>query len=131
MSMINCPEFKKEISDQAKSCPNCGYVLSHGVTKTELGEKETNPALGWTMIVVGIFAIIIGIFTVSIIIGIFVIMGGLGVAGVGAGKITGMQTGSCPYCSNAVSVKYNATTFKCPHCKKISKKTEKYLEKID
>ena len=25
--MINCPECNKEVSDQAKSCPNCGYVL--------------------------------------------------------------------------------------------------------
>lgn len=28
MSLINCPECKKEISDKAKFCPNCGYLLS-------------------------------------------------------------------------------------------------------
>lgn len=27
MSLINCPECNKEISDKAKSCPNCGYEL--------------------------------------------------------------------------------------------------------
>ncbi len=32
MSMINCPECGKEISDKAKSCPNCGYIL-HNMKK--------------------------------------------------------------------------------------------------
>lgn len=27
MSLINCPECNKEISDKAKCCPNCGYEL--------------------------------------------------------------------------------------------------------
>ena len=27
MSLINCPECNKEISDRAMSCPNCGYPL--------------------------------------------------------------------------------------------------------
>lgn len=27
MSLINCPECKREISDKAKSCPHCGYEL--------------------------------------------------------------------------------------------------------
>ncbi len=27
MSLINCKECGKEISDQAKACPNCGYPL--------------------------------------------------------------------------------------------------------
>jgi len=27
MSMINCPECGKEISDKASSCPNCGFPL--------------------------------------------------------------------------------------------------------
>jgi hypothetical protein len=25
MSLTNCPECKKEVSDRAESCPNCGY----------------------------------------------------------------------------------------------------------
>ena len=28
MSLIKCPECGKEISDTAKSCPNCGYKLN-------------------------------------------------------------------------------------------------------
>lgn len=27
MALINCPECKKQISDQAESCPNCGWLL--------------------------------------------------------------------------------------------------------
>jgi hypothetical protein len=28
MTLISCPECKKEISDSAESCPNCGYPLT-------------------------------------------------------------------------------------------------------
>jgi hypothetical protein len=28
MALINCPECKKEVSDKAKSCPNCGCPIS-------------------------------------------------------------------------------------------------------
>ncbi|MFC2441325.1 MAG: DUF2116 family Zn-ribbon domain-containing protein [Capnocytophaga ochracea] len=27
MSLIHCPECKKQISNTAKECPNCGYQL--------------------------------------------------------------------------------------------------------
>ena len=33
MAMINCPECGKEISDNAKSCPNCGYSLKKSFKK--------------------------------------------------------------------------------------------------
>lgn len=35
MSLIECPECKKEISDKASSCPNCGCPIT-----PELIEKE-------------------------------------------------------------------------------------------
>lgn len=35
MALIKCPECGKEISDAAKSCPNCGYPL-----KNEAGESK-------------------------------------------------------------------------------------------
>lgn len=38
MSLINCPDCKKEISDKAVNCPNCGYPLRS--TETQL--QETN-----------------------------------------------------------------------------------------
>lgn len=28
MALINCPECQKQISDQAQSCPQCGYPLA-------------------------------------------------------------------------------------------------------
>jgi predicted amidophosphoribosyltransferase len=27
MALFQCPECKREISDKAKHCPHCGYVL--------------------------------------------------------------------------------------------------------
>lgn len=27
MSIVNCPECKREVSDKAKSCPNCGFGI--------------------------------------------------------------------------------------------------------
>ncbi len=36
MSLIHCPECQKEISEQAKSCPNCGYPIPVKKTKYEL-----------------------------------------------------------------------------------------------
>ncbi|MCF6175496.1 MAG: zinc-ribbon domain-containing protein [Victivallaceae bacterium] len=36
MSLIDCPECQKEISEQAKSCPNCGYPIPVKKTKYEL-----------------------------------------------------------------------------------------------
>lgn len=49
MSMTNCPECGKVISDTATTCPNCGYVL-----------KKKKPA--WIIvlaIIMGIVAIIV------------------------------------------------------------------------
>ena len=37
MALINCPECKKEISDTARKCPHCGYVV-----KSVLKDVNTN-----------------------------------------------------------------------------------------
>lgn len=36
MSLIKCPECNKEISDKAKSCPNCG---STNIKKITIGSR--------------------------------------------------------------------------------------------
>jgi predicted amidophosphoribosyltransferase len=28
VALINCPECKKEVSDKASSCPNCGHPIA-------------------------------------------------------------------------------------------------------
>lgn len=33
MSLIKCPECEKDISDKAKSCPNCGYKVKKPIDK--------------------------------------------------------------------------------------------------
>lgn len=49
MALIECKECKAEISDQAESCPHCGYI-----------EKKESSYIIW---VIGIIAIPIGVLT--------------------------------------------------------------------
>lgn len=35
MSLINCPECGKQISDKAISCPNCGYPINNKIEKDD------------------------------------------------------------------------------------------------
>ncbi len=135
MALVKCPECGKEISDQAKSCPNCGFVFEHEVLsktrETELSEKKVNAAAGIALIVIGILVTILGGFTMGLIVGIVFVIVGLGMIGAGSAQLSGMQKGVCPYCDHEVSVKAKAETFKCPHCKKISTKKENSLFTID
>lgn len=41
MSLINCPECNKEISDKAYSCPNCGYPIAASQKQEFLKEIES------------------------------------------------------------------------------------------
>ncbi|HCJ6434223.1 zinc ribbon domain-containing protein [Acinetobacter baumannii] len=46
MALISCPECKREISDQAKSCPHCGFPIEkirNPFLKTNVG--RTTPPL--------------------------------------------------------------------------------------
>jgi len=48
MALINCPDCKHRVSDQAISCPNCGYPLRKTETMThsvsQIGSVAT---IGW------------------------------------------------------------------------------------
>lgn len=50
MALFNCPECGKEISDEAKSCPNCGYSL-----KNKSHSKKTKHK--WLIILVLLIAL--------------------------------------------------------------------------
>lgn len=30
MALIGCPECRQSVSDQAPTCPHCGYILNRG-----------------------------------------------------------------------------------------------------
>lgn len=135
MALITCPECGKEISDSAKSCPNCGYENLKADDKpkprrTELSEVQKNIGAGILYIIIGIIGLIGGIFLVSLIIGIFVIIGAIVMIGYGSSRLHGFQNGTCPYCQSKMEVRANTGTVKCSSCKKICKKSEKYLEEI-
>ncbi len=60
MSMINCPECKKEISDKALVCPNCGYPLSNNISNADFSMKKKIPGRGFGVsgLVMGILGVI-------------------------------------------------------------------------
>lgn len=67
MALMNCPECSKEISDQAESCPNCGYNIKKYIAeqnKLNMTEKEKEAVENkkvyiWTFAGV---AVVIGLF---------------------------------------------------------------------
>lgn len=135
MAMVHCPECNKEISDKAENCPSCGYVLIKNelpkIRKSELSEIKKNSVMGAVWIVVGAICVLVGIPLITIIIGIFAIFAGLIFIGMGISKLSGTQTGTCPYCNNSIAVGTKAATLKCPHCKKTSTRKDGYLETIE
>lgn len=63
MALIQCPECKKEISDQAETCIYCGYpIKSKTVQPTSIKEEKKKDGIGFWGIV---FAVIVGILIVS------------------------------------------------------------------
>lgn len=40
MSLIKCPECNKDISDQADTCPNCGFNISEYIKEMKYAEKR-------------------------------------------------------------------------------------------
>lgn len=101
------------------------------IRRSELSEVKKKPGIGMVYIVIGIICVLFSIPLITIIIGIFSAIGGLGLIGMGANNISGMQEGSCPYCKNRISVRAKDATYKCSHCKKISTKKDFLLETIE
>lgn len=132
MALIQCPECGKEISDQAASCPNCGYAINTApkVIRTELGPVERSAGAGTMWICAGVITLLMGLFLISAIIGIFMIIGSFGMIGYGSSRKKGMQKGKCPYCGNEITVVVGNKTHKCTHCKKIMNQTADHLETV-
>lgn len=58
MALIKCPECNKEISDQAKYCPSCGY----GLHSIPVEEKKNIKKM-----VFGIIGVIVSIIIIAVI----------------------------------------------------------------
>lgn len=72
MALIPCPECNKEISDKAKSCPNCGYPFCRF---WPVGERIN--LWGFVFICLGTLFITLEVF------GIFLVRGGTLLFGLG------------------------------------------------
>lgn len=58
MALIKCPECQREISDQSKSCPYCGYQL-HRMSADEKSKIKKSVVGIVTIIAVIVLAVII------------------------------------------------------------------------
>lgn len=56
MALINCPECGKEISDEAKTCPNCGKPLRKPKEKKKINKKAV--IIISAIIVIGIIVVV-------------------------------------------------------------------------
>lgn len=77
MALIQCPECKNNISDQAERCPKCGYELksteavkSQVVEKSDdindnKPEKKFRGKINYTYIILGLLIIVVGFFMLN------------------------------------------------------------------
>ena len=122
MALIKCAECEKEISDQASTCPNCGYKLSTDTDfrKTEINYLPSKKITGTISLLAGIACIISGIislfFIFTIIMGILAIIEfGFGAALIknGIHSIKGsLQEADCPYCGKKLTFDENANNIR-------------------
>lgn len=69
MALITCPECQKDISDQAKKCPNCGYPITPIIAiqeeKTSFPQIEIKKDVDWSTLngwaIAGQIIIVIGL----------------------------------------------------------------------
>ena len=58
MSLIQCPECKKEISDSAEKCPHCGYQLTAEVVD-QAKKKTSGKTIGCLILIAFIIFLVI------------------------------------------------------------------------
>lgn len=61
MALMNCPECGKEISDQAVSCPHCGYPLHPDETVVVVRKRQPGRGFGVAGLVLGILGVFYGV----------------------------------------------------------------------
>ncbi|MEI6072395.1 MAG: hypothetical protein WCS31_11430 [Verrucomicrobiae bacterium] len=125
MALIICPDCQKEISSEAKNCPNCGLPIkrihrqsaslvenSTSFTTETIGAGE-RAGKGFMAILCGVAVLLIPIIgwilgPILIIIGIcFFFM---------KSSTLATRTGSCPYCTLPVQTNGDDDAFSCKHC---------------
>lgn len=137
MALISCPECKKEISDTAPNCPNCGYIflnkqkdIIQQLNPTEIHNTKPNIGLGIFLIFIGVIVFIVGLLLVSIIIGIFPLIVGFALIVLGVDKIRSNREATCPHCGKIIRFSNTSLNVKCHICNKTSVKDGDYLKPI-
>lgn len=65
MALIKCPECNKEISDQAKFCPSCGYGLNSMSVEEKKNIKQIVGAIIGVVVAIILIAVIYDACTIS------------------------------------------------------------------
>lgn len=68
MALINCPECKSEVSDQAKTCPKCGIEISKDMNIDKLVKNISNSKSGSLKGCLYLFLTAIGIFILFMVV---------------------------------------------------------------
>lgn len=90
MALIRCPECRKEISDKATRCPNCGFPLP--INRNDSKKDSKKKELEYNKFIVGMNTVI-GVLGSIMIYAIFISKGGiaenLNIMIVAAGMVVG------------------------------------------
>jgi hypothetical protein len=67
MALINCPECKQSVSDQAATCPHCGYIINSSSDPVvqlikERNQKNQQLAIGAVIYAVILIAIVLIVY---------------------------------------------------------------------
>ena len=64
MAMIQCPECKNEISDQAEACPKCGYALKKQAEPNEQ-PADKRKKFDYKHLIIGLAVLVVGFFMLN------------------------------------------------------------------
>ena len=75
MALIKCPECKREISDQAPTCPHCGVPLKQTELNITTANESSTPVWGIIGIIAGLGALILPYFAAVFLLPVSFICG--------------------------------------------------------